>query len=392
MKSSVLRKSIFLLPLVLLFVGISAAQDSQFPALAKQIVTTSVSVKPGDVVVVYGGQNTIPLMEDIAIEAAKAGAMVQLLLNTDRLARTFNADVPEQYLKQQPKYFADWLKEVDVWIALPDVEDQAAAVAGVSAQRLAEMNQAGEVIAAALNSSKLRFLFVNFPTKSDAALYNVPYPDLEKMHWDAVSADYRQISDKGHSLAQMLEHARAVRITSAKGTDLTFSLAGRSAFVDAGIVTEQKSQAKFFGNRAVALPGGTISFAPLETSGTGKVFAIRERCRPDVQLVGASFDVQNGKIANFKAESGADCYHESIATYTGPKDVLGSVSIGLNPALKVSSDYRPDAAAGMIWLTFGNNELLGGNNLQPGNFTFPITNATVEIDGKTVIKDGQLLF
>ena len=386
------RNSSFLLPLALLFVGVASAQEGQFPALAKRIVQTSVTVKPGDVVIVNGGQNTIPLMEDIAIEAAKAGGMVQMFLNTDRLARAINADVPEQYLKQEPKYFADWIKDVDVWISLPDVEDSAAVIAGVPAQRLADMNKAGEVVASALNSAKLRLLFINFPTKSDAVLFHIPYAELEKMHWDAVNADYQQISEKGNSLKQMLEHSKTVQITSAKGTDLTFSLQGRPVAVDAGIVTEEKSHAKVFGNRFVTLPGGTISFAPLETSGKGKVFAIRERCRPDVQLVGASFDVESGKIANFKAQSGADCYQESMAGYSGPKDMLGSVTIGLNPALKVSEDYRPDAAAGMVWINFGNNELLGGKNAQPGGFTFPVTNATVEIDGKTVIKDGQLVF
>jgi hypothetical protein len=81
-----------------------------------------------------------------------------------------------------------------------------------------------------------------------------------------------------------------------------------------------------------------------------------------------------------------------MAAYSGPKDVLGSVSIGLNPALKVSEDYRPLAAAGMVWISFGNNEIYGGKNLQPGGFTFPVTNATVEIDGKTVIRDGHLVF
>ena len=392
MKSYAVRNSSFLLALALLFVDVSSAQEGQFPALAKRIVNASVRVKPGDVVVVNGGQNTIPLMEDIAIEAAKAGGMVQMFLNTDRLARAINADVPEQYLKQEPKYFVDWIKDVDVWIALPDVEDSAAVIAGVPAERLAEMNKAGAVVANALNSSKLRLLFINFPTKSDAILFHIPYPELEKMHWDAVNADYQRISEKGNSLEQMLEHSKTVRITSAKGTDLTFSVQGRPVAVDAGIFTEEKSRAKVFGNRLVGLPGGTVSFAPVETSGSGKVFAIRERCRPDVQLVGASFDVQNGKIANFKAESGADCYQETMAGYSGPKDMLGSVSIGLNPALKVSEDYRPDAAAGMVWINFGNNELLGGNNRQPGSFTFPVTNATVEIDGKTVIRDGQLAF
>jgi len=58
---------------------------------------------------------------------------------------------------------------------------------------------------------------------------------------DAVNADYRQISEKGNSLKQMLENSENVRITSAKGTDLTFSLAGRSAIVDAGIVAKLRT-------------------------------------------------------------------------------------------------------------------------------------------------------
>lgn len=109
---------------------------------------------------------------------------------------------------------------------------------------------------------------------------------------------------------------------------------------------------------------------------------IRERCRPDVQLVGATFDVRGGKISDFKAESGAECYQETMATYSGPKDVLAWVPIGLNPAMKVSEHYRPSAATGMIWLYLGNNETLGGKNNQPGGFSFPLTRATVELTGK----------
>lgn len=387
------RNFVLSLALVCLFsICTSSAQENRFPALAKQIVTTSVKVKPGDVVVVYGGKHTIPLMEDVAIEAAKAGGMVQMLLNTDRFARAVNADVPEQYLSQQPKYLADWINDVDVWIGLPDTEDSSATVAGVPERRLTAIDKAGEVITSSLNNGKVRLLFVNFPSKADAELFNIPFADLETMHWNAVNADYQRIWDQGNALKQMLATAKRVRIASAKGTDLTFSPGGREAIVDAGIVTEEKSKAKVFLNRAVALPGGTVSFAPLETSGMGKVFSVRERCRPSVQLLDAAFDVQNGKITNFHARSGGDCYERMMAGYTGPKDVLGSVTIGLNPAMKVSEDYRPEAAAGMVWIFFGNNELLGGNNKEAGGFSFPVTEATVQIDGKTVVRDGKLAF
>jgi hypothetical protein len=42
----------------------------------------------------------------------------------------------------------------------------------------------------------------------------------------------------------------------------------------------------------------------------------------------------------------------------------------------------------------GDNQLLGGTNKTQGNFGFgfPIVGATVEVDGKVVIKDGKLRF
>jgi hypothetical protein len=74
---------------------------------------------------------------------------------------------------------------------------------------------------------------------------------------------------------------------------------------------------------------------------------------------------------------------------------LGSVSIGLNPALKVmeenGADYRPGDAAGMVWLSFGDNQLLGGKNDTTGGMAFPIVNATVSVDGTVVVRDGVLV-
>jgi hypothetical protein len=57
-------------------------------------------------------------------------------------------------------------------------------------------------------------------------------------------------------------------------------------------------------------------------------------------------------------------------------------------------NYQPGGAAGLVWIGVGDNRLLVGNNKVQGEegFSFPIVNATVEIDGKTVVKDGQLTF
>src|ERR1039458_6097981 len=81
------------------------AQQPNFEELAKRIVNTSVNVKSGDVVVVYGGKHNLALMEDLTIEANKAGGMSTMMISTDKVDRSFNVDVPERYLEQQPKFF-----------------------------------------------------------------------------------------------------------------------------------------------------------------------------------------------------------------------------------------------------------------------------------------------
>ena len=55
-------------------------------------------------------------------------------------------------------------------------------------------------------------------------------------------------------------------------------------------------------------------------------------------------------------------------------------------------DYRPEYAAGLVTIAIGDNRIIGGSNKVEGYgaFNFPIVNATVTIDGKTVVRDGKL--
>ncbi len=113
-------------------------QDQKFNELARKIVQTSASIKAGDVVVVYGGKHTIPFMEALTIEAEKKGGLVQMFLNTDKVARSYYADVPEEYLELEPKYFVEWLKNTDVWIGLSSIENPKAVYGDISEERFAK--------------------------------------------------------------------------------------------------------------------------------------------------------------------------------------------------------------------------------------------------------------
>jgi len=377
--------------------GLTAnAQETDYPELAGRIVRTSANVKPGDVVVVFGGKHDIALMEALTIEAKKQGGLVTMFLDSDAVERATYHDVPEKYLELQPTYFAEWVKHIDVVIGLPSVEDSKTVFGDVSQERLAKANKASQVITDVLDSSGVRLVSLGYPTQSDAAVYQLDFATYQKVFWDAVGADYQKISQNGNKLKEMLRGAKTIHVTSPSGTDVTFTLGDRPIFVDDGIMTDEKAKSKNFLTRAVSLPGGDIYFAPIETSANGKVVVLRDQCQFK-PLTEETFEFNQGRIEHFKAESGGDCYAESMAPYDGPKDVFGYFEVGLNPGARVienPGDYRPSNAAGMVYIGVGDNQLLGGANKVTGGggFTFPIVNATVTIDGKTVVQDGKLTF
>jgi len=369
--------------------------DPRLTEIAHKVVTTSAKVKPGEVVVISGGIEKLPLMEAIAIEAAKAGARVApLFTTTDLLQHGFLSDVPEEYLGQQ---WADieWLKSIDVWIATSDTEDSKVVLGGIPEAKLSKAGRSDAAGLAVLSNSKMRRVYIGVPNKKDAEYAQVDWATYQNMQWDAINADYQEIAKKGNQLAKMLENAKSVRITSLSGTDLTLFPGNRKAFVNAGILGERAKESGAFLDRNTSLPGGDVVVAPIENSANGKVMAPKDNCRPYEYLTEATYVFKDGKMLSFNAKGNPDCFEQDYSAYGGDKDRVASLQIGLNPALKVmedGSDYRPADAAGMVFIGMGNNQLLGGSNKTEFAWVIPIVNASVEIDGKAVVKDGKLVF
>ncbi len=317
-----------------------------------------------------------------------------MFFNTDKVSRAYFTEVPEQYLDLEPKFFAEWVKQIDVWIGLPGEENPKAVYADIPEERFARANKAGQAIVNMLNDTKLKQINIGFPTKERAANNQIDFDLYEKMHWDAVNADYQQISAKGQEIKKLLLQSKQVRITSPSGTNLTFFVGSRPIIVSDGILSKEDMESKLMLERFISLPDGNVALAPIETSANGQVVIPKARCRY-APVTNIRFDLKNGLLQNFKADEGAECFNKTMGPYTGDKFMFSSFSIGLNPALKVieeGADYRPGDAAGMVYIGIGDNQLAGGVNKVDGSFAyyFPITRATVTIDAKTVVKNGQL--
>ena len=385
---------LFTLSALVLLVAPPAVAQEAGSGLAKELINVSASVQPGDHVVIAGGPHLLELMENLAIEAEMVGGMTTMLVNTDRVVRSRWTEVPDEYLSQVPEYWETWLSEVDVWIGLPAVENPRKTFGDIPQERFALGAESNQFFNDMLNSTPLRGVALSAPTEAEARQNGLDFRTYSEMQWAAIEADYAAIAEQGAALAERLRNGTEVRITSPSGTDLTFALADRTVFVDDGIVTPEEAESGLFLERWITLPGGQVFTSIDETSAAGTVVVPKTRCQYQ-PMTGVRFDVEAGQIEGLRAEQNASCYEDAMAPYEAPASRLGAFSIGLNPELQVmeqgGADYRPADAAGMVWLNFGDNQLLGGENMTTGGFGFPVVGATVTVDGEAVVEDGVLV-
>jgi aminopeptidase len=363
----------------------------RFAALAPKLVQ-SARIRPGDLVTINGGPAMIPEMEALGAEVLKAGGRPVLLLDSPRLLRTAFTDVPEKYLEQPSTALEEFqAQRVAVAFILPLGEDFASIARSADPRRRARVQQAfakaDGAAAAERSRGTTRRLVMRVPAPSDTASIQMDYREYEAMTWTAIEADYQAMAAKGSAIKKALEGAKRVHITSPEGTDFTVELGGRPVVVSAGIVPPgtQGTMAA----RTAALPGGSVRFAPLETSANGKLRAAEDQC--DQPVRDEAVDVRNGLPTNVRAASDEECLRRSF----DEAGRFGSITIGLNPAIRFthvpSYSSQLDNAAGVVSVNFSGNQELGGNNPPArGGWTVPLLRATVEADGKVLVRDGKL--
>jgi leucyl aminopeptidase (aminopeptidase T) len=373
---------------------VAPKEPRRFEALAPRIVW-SAQIKPGDVVAIRGGPHVVPAMEAFAMEVHRTGGIPLLLLESPRVFRSYFTAVPDRHLGRTSQAWQDFQAEgIDVEFNLPVFEDFLQTLADVPTERQGKVLAAFGATQAPLterqNRNQMRRLSIAPPpTKSDVKLAGLDSNTYTRMYDRALNADYQSIAKNGRAVQQALQGARRVRITTPDGTDLTFAVRGRQVILDAGLV--QPGTGGLLAARSAQLPGGAARLAPLEGSVNGKFRARRDQC--DKAVRNEEIDVRAGMPTNVRAASDEACVKEAMQR----AGRFGWVQIGLNPALRVNNPnvnlVAPllDLGAGAVAVDFGTNQELGGaNKTAAGGWYIVLPRATVEADGKVIVRNGQL--
>ncbi|GAC1654772.1 MAG: hypothetical protein NVS4B3_19050 [Gemmatimonadaceae bacterium] len=367
----------------------ASINNKRFAVFAPKLVT-ALGIGAGQTVVLRGGTSMIPLMEDFAIATGRVGAHTLILLNTDRLARFYATELPDQYLGRAPNPItANIIKSSDFLIDFPQVSDVASTFGAMPADRAAKAAGGQAAMASLRAQSHGRYVALAVPQPGSGS--TTTFAAESRQAWDAIDVDYARLAKLGTAVKHALEHARKVRVTSPEGTDVTFAINDRPVVTDVGAFTADGSAPS--DQRQIALPGGRATVAPIEASVNGRLRAAKDVCGPANNLIvkNEAIDLRNGNVENVRADTEQPCVQKAMA-----EAKFGALSIGLNPAIQVGDgaglSYYQTAGTGIVSFIFGNNVGIGGTNAQSASpWTVSLLKATVEADGRVIVRDGKLV-
>lgn len=249
-----------------------------------------------------------------------------------------------------------------------------------------------EVIREAMMTSDVAILITSYSlshtharraaSAAGARIASLPGITLEMMR-RTLMIDPHTLQGDAEKITALLTGGDEVTITSAQGTDLSFSIHGRAGIPDTGIL----SQPGAFGN----LPAGEAFIPPVE--GTAHGLLVVDGAVADVELdAPVQIIIEEG---NARLISGGRAARELTRRMSDAGDkarVLCELGIGTNPATRLCPNVlEAEKVYGTCHVAFGNNSTFGGANSVLFHTDCVIANPTITVDNRAVVKNKTIL-
>ena len=106
-------------------------------------------------------------------------------------------------------------------------------------------------------------------------------------------------------------------------------------------------------------------------------------------MEGLRLNFKAGRLGPLSGSASVARVKKEFESGTGDKDRIGYFGIGFNPKAKVGYLVN-NVAYGAVSIGIGSNEFIGGKNKSNFGYVGTIEGATVEADGRTIVKKGRI--
>ena len=325
------------------------------------------------------------------------------------------------------------LQRADVYIWLP---------LGQAGRQLSEAEQ-GSLVRWLEQGGARRELHFHWAegTRQTDGLPDAHTPGLDALYANALDIDYAALNAAMDRAIEVLRLG-TVRILTPAGTDFMFRIGERPFNKQNGDASPERARAaRVRVDREIELPAGALRVAPVEDSAAGQIVLPQARFG-DTVARNVVFQIDNGRITRVKAESGLEAVEAELAAGGEAARRFREFALGFNPKLAVrvmpqspgaprgisfslsravvengpdklklipqGSQHPPETealplragsrlvpyygyGAGVVRLSLGANEELGGN--VRGGFVrwFFFTDASVHVDFRYLVRGGSLV-
>ena len=214
---------------------------------------------------------------------------------------------------------------------------------------------------------------------SEAGARGATMPGVtEDMLARVMAVDFERMAARSQAVAELLTEAASARVTCPQGTDLTLDLTGREGISDDGRLTERGS----FGN----LPCGEGFISPVGGEGTVVAVSLAPLGLSDDP---AKLTIEGGRIV--AGEGGlAPKYFARLDAHGELGRNLAELGVGTNDRAQLTGNVLEDEKIlGTVHIAFGRSLGIGGTVAVPIHLDVVVADATLALDGTTVLDGGR---
>lgn len=200
-----------------------------------------------------------------------------------------------------------------------------------------------------------------------------------------LNADYKKIAYLTMKLNKILDEGKEAHVTTPAGTDITLPIEGMKGHPDTGLVHNPGDMSN--------LPAGEAYLAPVEGASQGVI--VVDGSMAGVGLLKESvikIVVKDGYAEEISGDREADRLKELLRPFGRSARNIAELGIGTNYMAQITGLVLEDEKAiGTVHIALGDNISMGGSINVPSHLDGILKNPTLKIDGKLIMKDGEIV-
>ena len=216
---------------------------------------------------------------------------------------------------------------------------------------------------------------------------SLPQYSLDLLCDPSIMVDYEAQAATVRKFADAFTSGSEIRVTTRLGTDLALRIDGRVGNCCPGFVRKAGDLG--------SPPDIEANVSPIETSAEGIAVIDGSIACSELGLLSApvTLRLENGRVVAMDSplEEYVEVLTQMLGPSRSPRRVLAECGVGLNPKARLTGAMLVDEGTlGCVHLGFGANHAVGGCNVVDFHLDFVMREASLWVDGVSMIRDGAL--